>query len=173
LRSELGQVLQLMALDPERIPAEGGDFAAAYQVLLPGGESDALLAECARLGFSSPKEAIWQGMRGLWLFQRLAATAVAHWEAHPEKTKHKPDPRVMAWVSAMAETYPAVVDAKVPKAPTTESPFIKFCEEIRVHLLGRLPASGEPVLDAFRGTLKRVRPAAMAAFVTRHLKSES
>jgi hypothetical protein len=77
----------------------------------------------------------------------------------------------MAWAEAMVETYAAVVEAEVPKFPTMESPFIKFCEEMRVHLIGCVSSGGDdPVLEAFRATLKRVRPAPMAAFIKRHFR---
>ena len=170
LHKALGQALQLLGLHTGHAPAEGWDFAGPHQVLLPAGESAPLTTECARLGFRSPGDAVWYGTRSLWLFYRWAAAARAHWEAHPEATRHRPDRLVMAWAEAMVGTYAAVVEAQVPKSPTTESPFIKFCEEMRVHMMRRVPSSSDPALEAFRGTLKRVRPAAMAAFITRHFK---
>jgi hypothetical protein len=165
LQSVLGQALQLMGLSTKHPPFDGRDFAPAYAVLLPAGKSDS----CARLGFSSPEDAIWLGIRCLWLLQRYAAAARAHWEAHPEKTRHKPDPLVMAWAATMVDTYVKVVDAERPKFPTTESPLIRFCEAMRVHLLKRAGSTNEPPFRAFRATLNRVRPAPMAAFISRHL----
>ena len=170
LHAVLGQALQLMGLDPDRAPRAGSDFAGSYAVLLPEGETPSAAAASAKLGFPSTRDAIWQGIRGLFLFRQYAATARAYWEAHPEKTRHKPDPFFMVWAQAMVATYPAVVEGEVPRFPTTESPFIKFCEEIRAHLVSKPPADHDPALDAFWETLKRVHSAAMAAFVTRHFK---
>jgi hypothetical protein len=175
LQSVLGQALQLMGLSTERSPADGEAYqvlylASAYSALLPAGESASLVAVCERLGFSSAQEAIRQGILTLQLFELCARAAHAHWKAHPEKTRHKPAPFVMAWARTLVDTFVKVVDAEVPKAPTTESPLIRFGEALRVYLLERASPSDDPVILEFRATLKRAGPAAMAAFITRHFK---
>ena len=138
LQSALGQALQLMEFNTKLPPGATENFVSAYSLLLPAGESAPLVTVCAKLGFSSLEDAIRKGLAALMLFELFAEGAQGHWKARPEKTKHKPDPFVMAWATTMVNTFVNVVDAERPRFPTTESPLIRFCEAMRVHLLGTL-----------------------------------
>jgi hypothetical protein len=145
----------------------------ALSVLFPSDEvvaPEALKAVKA-MGFKDEIEATTVGIAGLWCLHRFAGMAAEYWERQPPEGR-VPDPFLMGWSIAMAKAYVAIVVSKVPlpRRPHHDSPFIRFCDAIRLRVLKAIDASPTSfrVAAALRRDLISIECDVLAEFVRRN-----
>jgi hypothetical protein len=113
------------------------------------------------------------GAVGLWFIHAFAVHSAVEWQKNvrsiDDMDRRGPDAARLMWVQKMGNLYSALTGAQPPRAPTADSPFIKFCGEVRAIVLTRCAAaSTESSMRLFLEMLRDAKPAALAAFMSRH-----
>jgi hypothetical protein len=145
-------------------------YARLFNAGMPPPKIDGLLK---RHGFTSPQQAMELSAIGLWLLHAFAVHSGAEWrkKVRPadDMGRRGPAGARVVWVRVLGNLYCELTGAQPPRAPTADSPFIRFCGEVRAIVLTRCAAaSTESSMRLFLEMLRDAKPARLAAFISRH-----
>jgi hypothetical protein len=107
---------------------------------------------------------------GVWLAYALAVRADVGWrrQFRGRKERNLPDPFLLAWTESMARAYGRIVDAKFPRQPTAESPFVRFCGGVRELVLKHMAPDDDEVKRALLATIRGAEGKKLADFICRN-----
>jgi hypothetical protein len=134
-----------------------------------GGPPPEIEAILKQRDLQNPGKTIDAAIFGVWLMYAVAKHADTAWRGRfrPRSSRRLPNQIELGWLTGMGAIYKHIFGEPLPKAPDDESPFVRFCDGVRLLVLEHqaLMSEGE-VTRQFLAMLRGAAKKQVAKFIS-------